>query len=87
MVSHCFHLPNYTWQSGFLTVMGMLNFPAKLFGFDLALEPRTRVELLLYLEQERFVGGAVFLGPYVWEGMTAFDIGANVWIYHFAAVP
>lgn len=60
---------------------------AKLFGFDLALEPRTRVHVLLYLEQERFVGGAVFLGPYVREGMTAFDIGANIWIYHFAAVP
>ena len=51
---------------------------AKLFGYDLALEPRTSVHVLLYLERERFVEDAIFLGPYIREGMTAFDIGANI---------
>jgi FkbM family methyltransferase len=51
---------------------------AKLFGYDLALKPRTSVHVLLYLERERFVEDAIFLGPYIREGMTAFDIGANI---------
>ena len=51
---------------------------AKLFGYDLALEPRISVHVLLYLERERFVEGAIFLGPYIREGMTAFDIGVNI---------
>jgi hypothetical protein len=51
---------------------------AKLFGYDLALEPRTSVHVLLYLERERFVEDAIFLGPYIRECMTAFDIAANL---------
>jgi predicted O-methyltransferase YrrM len=56
--------------------MGMPNFTLQTVGYDLALEPRTRV--LLYLERGRFVKGAIFLGPYIREGMTAFDIGGNI---------
>jgi len=51
---------------------------AKLFGYEVPLQARTTVHVLLLIEGERFVEDRIFLQPYVHEGMTVIDVGANI---------
>jgi FkbM family methyltransferase len=52
--------------------------PAKLFGYEVSLQARTSVHVLLSIEGEGFVQDSIFLGPHLREGMTAIDVGANI---------
>jgi hypothetical protein len=52
--------------------------PAKLFGYEVPLQARTSVHVLLSIEGEEFVQGSIFLEPYLRESMTAIDVGANI---------
>ncbi len=59
----------------------------KLFGYDLTLEPRTSVHVLLYLERERFVEDAIFIGSVHPGRYDRLRYRSEHWISHFAAVP
>lgn len=52
--------------------------PIQLFGYEMPLQARTTVHVLLSLEGEKWVEDRFLLEPYLHEGMVVMDVGANI---------
>src|ERR1700739_2534833 len=52
--------------------------PIKLFGYEVPLQARTTVHVLLSIEGERWVDDRFLLERYLRKGMVVMDVGANI---------
>ena len=52
--------------------------PVKLFGYEVPIQARTTVHVLLSIEGEKWVEDRPLLQPYLRKGMVVMDVGANI---------